>query len=68
MRKLRCYLLIEQAKCPFIAISRSDLTSLCGTVLKKPNSAKVKCTKLEIRNARVLKELYIYLYVAGVLV
>lgn len=33
MTQLRYYLPIEQAKCPFIAISRADCTSSCGTGL-----------------------------------
>lgn len=68
MRQLRYYLALEQAECSFIDISRSNFTSLCGTVLKKPNNAKSKCKKLEIRDASVLKELYIYFFVTGGLV
>lgn len=68
MRQLRYYLALEQAECSFTDISRSNFTSLCGPVLQKPNNTKSKCKKLEIRNASALKELYIYLYVAGVLV
>lgn len=50
----------------FLSHSRSDFISLCGTVLKKLNNAKSKWRKSEIRKAGVLKELYMYLYVAEV--
>lgn len=52
----------------FLSHSSSNFASLCGTVLKKPNNAKSKHRKLEIRKAGILKELYTYLYIAGVLV
>lgn len=46
MRQLRCYLAMEQVKLkhPFTAISKSDFTSLCGEVLKKPNNTESKCS------------------------
>lgn len=48
MRQLRYYLALEQAGRSFTDISRSNFTSLCGTVLKKPNTPNqnVKSWKL----------------------
>lgn len=58
MRHLRCY---------WIAISRPTIITLYGTVLKKPN-CQSEGKKLEARNARVLKEVFLYFYVVGFLV